>query len=43
MCNSAPDTFVRLDYSACPEYSSAGIQRTTAFGMCVTGALLATM
>ena len=43
MCNSAPEAFVRLDYSACPQYSSAGIQRTTAFGMCVAGALLATM
>ena len=43
MCNSAPEAFVRLDYSSCPEYSSAGIQRTTAFGMCVAGALLANM
>ena len=43
MCNSAPDTVVRLDYSACPQHSSAGIQRTTAFGMCVAGAFLATM
>ena len=42
MCNSAPDTVVRLDYSAC-QLSSAGIQRTTAFGMCVAGAFLATM
>ena len=43
MCNSAPDTVVRLDYSACPQHVSAGIQRTTAFGMCVAGAFLATM
>lgn len=42
MCNSAPATVERLDYSAC-QLSSAGIQRTTAFGMCVAGAFLATM